>query len=197
MQANRKITRPGFTLIEVMVVLSILALITILAYSFFGNVYTEAVNKQHAVKMFRQLQAINDGYLEYVNRHGVRPTITNNTQSAEFKNQLVTEGILRQVPIPDVAWLTSDTCSIESSPGGTDGWVVNYSSYGGTAEVEFYSYIYCVSDPVCKAFNNLYTNLGSNIGDYHHNVEDTGGDICASNTGAYGGNLVLGIAELN
>ncbi len=50
----------AFTLIEVMVVLSILALIAILAYNFFGSTMKEATVSQAATKIYNDLRVISD-----------------------------------------------------------------------------------------------------------------------------------------
>lgn len=89
----------GFTLIEVMVVLSVLAIIAILAYNFFGDVYKTAVKEAQVTKIINDLNTISDAFEEYERRTGT-------TLVAEFNFKTSTgvlgdTGILKAAPILD------------------------------------------------------------------------------------------------
>lgn len=81
----------GFTLIEVMVVLSILALIAVLAYSFFGSSMREAKLSQAATKMYNDFRVINDAVERYEMETGSWPADV---------AALVSAGYLKAVPQP-------------------------------------------------------------------------------------------------
>lgn len=82
----------GFTLIEVMVVLSILAIIAILAYNFFGSTMKEAKDSQAATKLYNDMRTIADGLDLYVNKNGAYPPDRGD------ESLLVSTGILKSLP---------------------------------------------------------------------------------------------------
>lgn len=60
----------AFTLIEVMVVLSILAIIAILAYNFFGSTMKDASLTTEVVKVHNGLRVLADAHQEYIRKNG-------------------------------------------------------------------------------------------------------------------------------
>lgn len=83
--------KKAFTLIEVMVVLSILAIIAILAYNFFGGTMKDANSKQAITKIYNDLRVIDDAVSKY--------EIDNGTLPPDL-NTLVTSGIIKAIPQP-------------------------------------------------------------------------------------------------
>lgn len=87
--------KKGFTLIEVMVVLSILAIIAILAYNFFGGTMKEAQLSQKVTKVMRDMQVISDAWEQW--------SMDNGNYTSEPSNAwvtLVSDGYLRSWPTP-------------------------------------------------------------------------------------------------
>lgn len=79
----------AFTLIEVMVVLTILALIAILAYNFFGNVARDAKLSANATRLHQILRTTSDALELYHKDYGALP--------ADVQD-LVPAGYLKEVP---------------------------------------------------------------------------------------------------
>lgn len=129
----------GFTLIEVMVVLSILALIAILAYNFFGSTMKEAQIKQKTTQIFNDLRVVSDACELFYNKTGSWPTDVDG-------NDLVNAGIIKAMP-SDI-WL-----NIGEDKGGPttdpDLFVAHWSSDQ-------------VMPDVCKAFNAAYSQTIGN-----------------------------------
>jgi len=100
----------GFTLIEVLVVLSILAIVAVLAYNFFGSSMKEAKLTQATSKIYNDLRVLSDAAQVYEVKHG-----TLNTDLAG----LVADGIIKAAPTPDPA--------VMAIPGGN----YEYSYFAG------------------------------------------------------------------
>jgi prepilin-type N-terminal cleavage/methylation domain-containing protein len=88
----------AFTLIEVMVVLSILTIIAILAYNFFGSTMKEAAEKQKSVEIYRALNVLADGFDLYYAKNGTETT---------FWPDLLTDGIIKSNPSITVGAVTT------------------------------------------------------------------------------------------
>lgn len=159
----------AFTLIEVMVVLSILALIAILAYNFFGGTMKEAKLKRDATVIYEGLRAVTDASELYY--------IKNSAWPANL-NDLVSGGFLKSVPP-----------LVDSS---IDSWPViqTASDWGGptnAADIGIYYYRGLPSggDLTCRKFNEMFTSLGGGVPpttaapDRTHSVYcgDDGGDV--------------------
>lgn len=90
----------AFTLIEVMVVLSILALIAILAYNFFGNTMKEATIKQAATQYNRAFSTISTALEVYtLDNGGTFPT--SKASGSALAGVLVTGGYIKAMPVVD------------------------------------------------------------------------------------------------
>lgn len=96
----------GFTLIEVMVVLSILAIIAILAYNFFGNTMKEARLKQQVTKYLNDMRILTDAQEMHFLKFGDYTTEEGNEPTGAG-SELVADGILKAVPTPAAAVTTS------------------------------------------------------------------------------------------
>lgn len=102
-------TKKAFTLIEVMVVLSILAIIAILAYNFFGGTMKEASLKQATTKLYNDMRTMDDAISKY--------EIDNGTLPADL-DALVTAGILKAIPTPPTqCWDGSGGFTYSFDPG--------------------------------------------------------------------------------
>lgn len=188
----------AFTLIEVMVVLSILAIIAILAYNFFGSTMREAAIKQQATNLRKQIQTMENAFLEYVRKTGdIRPS------NPTFDSEVISLGILKEIPKPDLAIKTDpadSACPIANAPGGTRGWTLYYFDfYGGSGE-EVMTHIYCVNDEVCKAYNEMYTTLGATIpakNSFITEMQNAGGSLCEpGSSDPDNNNLVISLIEV-
>lgn len=103
-----KTLRRGFTLIEVMVVLSILAMVAVLAYNFFGSTMKEARLSQAATKLSNDLRLLEDAYLLYEAQNGTKATGNNTT----VKATLVAANVLKSWPVPDASVKGADASSV-------------------------------------------------------------------------------------
>lgn len=90
----------AFTLIEVMVVLSILAIVAILSYNFFGSTMREAEINRITTKYIRDLNLLTDAFEMYYTDHGSYPAI--NTEI----DALVGGGYIKEYPTLDPDWNT-------------------------------------------------------------------------------------------
>lgn len=146
----------AFTLIEVMVVLSILALIAILAYNFFGGVMKEATLKQQVTKVYNDLRILSDATAKYEMDNGSVGAIDTSIGT------LVTAGIIKSLPTTPVAILTS----------GNESEVYDFrEDYDclGPASIQFENNAGCVQDDAfrlryvtdefCKAYNEAYSTF--------------------------------------
>lgn len=82
--------RRAFTLIEVMVVLSILAIIAILTYSFFGSVVKEAKLKHEVAVIEKSLLELQAAYDLYIMKNPNAAVGTGNVESLAFTSELKT-----------------------------------------------------------------------------------------------------------
>lgn len=171
--------RRAFTLIEVMVVLSVLAIIAILAYNFFGGTIKEASLKQMAVQLGKDMATIENTYHEYMRITGSEPDLSSDAARATYKQAVVDLGIVRQWPVPHEDWLNpSGTCASTRSPGGPLGWFLGYTNYAGDATADFAYYMFCLRPDLCAKFNELYTDLGATTNTSHTEAEWHGGRLC-------------------
>lgn len=138
----------AFTLIEVMVVLSVLAIIAILAYNFFGGTMKEASEKQALTKIYRDLTMLMDASELYYTQNGTW---------ANSLTDLVNAGTLKAVPEPPnkaaywtgvgAYWYWSDT---------------PYDDMDGDGDSDDYTItLNRITDELCELFNGAYaTDLG-------------------------------------
>lgn len=98
-------SKNAFTLIEVMVVLSILAIIAILAYNFFGSTIKDARLSQAATKIKNDIFVISSGLEKYYMDGGVEADVENydGSDTPKAAVELVGRNILRTYPKPDTA----------------------------------------------------------------------------------------------
>ena len=139
--------RHAFTLIEVLVVLSILALIAILSYNFFGSTMQDAIMKQTLTKTFNDMRIINDAHDAYYAKHRAKPANI---------SDLVTDGQLKSLPVP--------AAEVVSFCGGTA--VYRFENWGdgdGNGIDDYMVTMDCKpSVDHCLGFNEAYTSLGRN-----------------------------------
>lgn len=90
-----KTPRRGFTLIEVLVVLTVLALVAALAYTLFDQVTQDAKKKQWATKVHNDLRTLAEGYELYRMKNGTLPA------AVEYRGaSLVSAGVLKALIPP-------------------------------------------------------------------------------------------------
>lgn len=144
----------AFTLIEVMVVLSILAIIAILAYNFFGSTMKEATLKKNVTKAYNDMRIISDAMDQYSLDNG--GSYANNAD-------LVGAGYLKAMPVPDCSILDPSYCPYNYSTYRT------YMDFGGPTTGSDVLVVVegGITDEFCKAFNAEYSEgLGATIWDY-------------------------------
>jgi len=147
----------AFTLIEVMVVLSILALIAILAYNFFGGTMKEATLKQQTTKTYNDLRVVVDAMDLYYIKNGAYPGST---------ADLVTDGYLKSLPTGlGTLPISIQKAMYDSTGTATKDDVVRIGGGG-------------ISDDQCKAYNDAYTSLGATIPD-NAGAVGAGATLCA------------------
>lgn len=146
----------GFTLIEVMVVLSILAIIAVLAYNFFGNTVKEAKLKQAATQTYKDMRVLNDAWDEYIRLNGAEFAYNPENTFADT----VDAGIIKALPHPPSA--AAGTGGLQPDYYVYDAW----DNFAGTATQDRVIEMYNVNDAFCAQFNDLYTSLGSTVWDY-------------------------------
>lgn len=158
----------AFTLIEVMVVLSILALIAILAYNYFGSTMKEAKLKHAATKLLSDMQTLEQAYLLYEAQTGTSPP----TGFAPVKTAILDSGILKAWPTPDLSWKGADA--------GEDPDYRAYNNYddfptGAGATNDAAIIARKLTKEVCLKAQELYTDLGgTQAWDYNQaNAEPT------------------------
>lgn len=151
--------KKGFTLIEVMVVLSILAIIAVLAYNFFGGTMKEATLTQNAAKIADDMRVLDDGYAKHYLDASAYP--------ANY-DELVTDGVLKAKPTPPKSSLET-AFAAEVYTLDTTGYTMV-----GTAAKEHVALLKGVTDDVCKEVNNRYSDLGAAILTYANAAAVTG-----------------------
>ena len=132
----------GFTLIEVMVVLSILAIIAILAYNFFGSTMKEATLKQQVTKLYNDLRTFDDAAALYFTKNGSHPANI---------DALVSAGIIKAIPAPpsSLAAIPYDHLATYAKyPDNNDAGDTSESDRAFSLEVGA-----GISDELCSAFN--------------------------------------------
>lgn len=162
--------RRGFTLIEILVVLSLLALVAVLAYGYFGDIYREVRSKQAASKIHRDLTAVSNAINQHLDgRNGIfmaNPAHPAHVAAAVGASRaiLISKGYLKEEPKAKSTW---------AEPGCPTSVAYQYpqdSTYGKTYwnpdnAGSYFSYTHtglrsfllmrCVSDDICKQFNEL------------------------------------------
>lgn len=147
----------GFTLIEVLVVLSILAITAILGYNFLGNAAQEAKTSRDATAIISQAKTISVALEEYQRRFGALPALNSVAAVNDFKQAVLTAGILRSWPSTDPSWRNvGSPCSSSGSPGA-DGWMPLTSSVAG--KTHYVASLSCVSAEICAEINRRLTSI--------------------------------------
>lgn len=163
--------RGAFTLIEVMVVLSVLALTAALAYNLFANTVRDATVMKAAVNLAKDMNEIEFAFHGLIRRNGADPTGNNVILPA------VTAGIIKAPIDPDDTIVKSGCVSAWSaSTGGY--WIHNLVSYAGSPTNDWYTSMQCIPQDVCLKFNEMYSTVGATIPADANNVENQGGRIC-------------------
>lgn len=129
----------AFTLIEVMVVLSILAIIAILAYNFFGSTMKEGKLTQASVQYFEGFRVISDAVEKYYLDTGALPV---NAAA------LVSSGTLKALPTPPTGTYGG---------GSTDfGYIPGYDDMDSVGASDDTIYFDGVNEDVCLEFSKRY-----------------------------------------
>ena len=131
---------------------------------------------------------------------GTQPVFATTEGREAFIDAVIDLGILREFPNPEPDWQDPTTpCAIPDSPRGNRGWMLYYPNYAGTTAPDFGMYLYCVSEPLCRKFNEINTSLGNAIGGNHGDAELYGGRICTAYpyTPPDDSHLIVALGEVN
>jgi prepilin-type N-terminal cleavage/methylation domain-containing protein len=153
-------TKNAFTLIEVMVVLSILAIIAILAYNFFGSTMKEAVRKQRVTKIYNDLRTISNAYAMYEIQNG--PLRTN---FIEGFADVLTAGLLKAVPPTAVPQNGATNLFYYQPEWNFVGPTVAADRIVAYAVDQANTDIGLETNEICKDFNEAYSGQGHIVGD--------------------------------
>lgn len=142
--------KKAFTLIEVMVVLTILALVAVLGYSFFGSVYQQAKTEQLAQQLHKDLGAYATAYEQYLGKYGDYPAGSNSITSGNAP-WILSDGFLRDIHrVPAAA----------TDPAyGAQSYYFSRSIVDGFGKIgypDIVLYANYVKRDVCIAYNKLF-----------------------------------------
>jgi prepilin-type N-terminal cleavage/methylation domain-containing protein len=156
-------TTRAFTLIEVMVVLSILAIIAILAYNFFGSTMKQAAVSSQATQIYRDMLAIDTAYNLAAMKTGAHwevsaPAVTPITNIST----IIDDGGLRVVPTPPQNAYDPDeyfTWGYEYGLLGNNVW-----DFGGPSTAKDLTIaLFGVTRDVCQELNTKYSSVGATM----------------------------------
>lgn len=141
--------RSAFTLIEVMVVLSILAITAVLAYNYFGGTMREASVTQRAARVYNDLRVLSAAMERYaMDNGGAWPP-----RQADGMAALVDGGYLKGALTPDPDTTTAGTDTYDVYP--------DWDDIGGpSAATDDVVEIYGVEPEVCIEFARRYSAVG-------------------------------------
>jgi prepilin-type N-terminal cleavage/methylation domain-containing protein len=172
-QRSKALNRRAFTLIEVMVVLSILAIIAILAYNFFGSTMKSATTTQTAVKVYNDLVAISGAAELYAIDNGALPAGNN----GQVEALILDGGYLKSWPV-------------SPSSGGDYFYANAMDDMDGGAVADDVIYTNNFSDDVCVEFMSRYASglgtLQSAQWDYEGNTDQYPGAVLGKGANVYG-----------
>lgn len=134
-----------------MVVLSVLAIIAILAYNFFGGTMKEARTKWAATKIYNDMRQIEDALALYHNDNGSYPTLTAEPDYNGLQS-LVAGGYLKSVPVQLESTVTY-------ALRGFSGSAVWNADGAGSADYILHTATTNITEDICKAINNTYTSV--------------------------------------
>lgn len=154
-------TKKGFTLIEVMVVLSVLAIIAILAYNFFGSTMKEAVKSKCKTEIINKAHQYEEAIAIYESKYGT--TLPNILTEAAFITYFIDTGILKGL---DVRY-PSEGCYIPGETSYFD-YRVNSLDTGGTAAGDDFIQLNSLPYDICVEIHD--ENAGT-TGGYDWDVE--------------------------
>ncbi len=157
----------GFTLLELLIVIIVLALIAVLLFSFLGNPLQKTSVQSSAVQIADNLRVLDEAWNQYY--------VSKTTEPASI-DAIVTEGILKAKPEPPSA-------AKKSGYSGTFAYTVDTTNYnlGGSTTKDTVILLEGITDDVCKKINHLYAGAGEN--DAIPNAVTTGKSIQCYNDG--------------
>jgi prepilin-type N-terminal cleavage/methylation domain-containing protein len=163
-QNVRAQAQAGFTLLEVIIALTLLALITAIGFNFFGNPMKTATVTNSAVHIIDNLKVIGDGFDKYYIEHTEIPSAWEVTRSDEDEvalNTIIAEGILKARPLPP-------SNAKKSSYTGFYKYLITYDDIvfpsmgiGETADADWTVSLTGVTDDVCREVNKRYLNAAA------------------------------------
>jgi prepilin-type N-terminal cleavage/methylation domain-containing protein len=155
-------TTHAFTLIEVMVVLSILAIIAILAYNFFGSTMKQAAVSSQATQIYRDMLAIDTAYnLAAIKTGSHWETAVQVTPITNIPT-IINDGGLKAVPTPPQGAYDPDEYFI---------WGYEYDLLGNTVfdfggpstAKDLTVALFGVTRDVCLELNTKYSSVGATM----------------------------------
>lgn len=178
----------AFTLIEVMVVLSVLAMVAVLAYNFFGSVIKDAKDTQAAASLANDMKNFEFAYSELVRTNGADPA--NNT----INSAAVAAGIIKAGIKPDRS-IYRPTCASAWSAISSGYWSGAATNYAASPAIDYHVSMECIPESVCKKFNELYTTVGATIPINANDVELQGGRLCYGTSSQAWGYTILQLMD--
>lgn len=142
--------KKGFTLIEVMVVLSIVALVAILSYSFFGDSIREAFEKRNLIALEKQIHSVETAFGRWRMNGGAKGVSSFNDQ---VNDVLVGKYLKQELFIPKEASYTKSFAGNE--------WYLELSSldWDNDGKPDFFAThpLDSIDGDLCVQFNEKYT----------------------------------------
>lgn len=138
----------GFTIVELLITISVLLLMAGLMFSVFGNPLTKASTDTSIGKITNDLRVLDDGINKYINDKTAEPSSL---------AALVSEGQLKALPIApsnakDSAYVGTYAYSIETATNIT-----------GSATNDIAIKLTGVTTAVCQGINEKYSDIGSTV----------------------------------
>lgn len=160
--------RKGFTLIEVLVVLSVLALVAVLAYTMLGGVLAESKAKSAAAQIHKDLREVGDAIATWMNGSGTfwyKDISLSRDVARHFgsnRSKLLDAGLIAADPKPRQEWKDGACPSSMAYQYPSDAsWGYMYLdpdlpssvSANSTTFGAAYLAMRCVTDEICTQFN--------------------------------------------
>lgn len=152
--------KKAFTLIEILVVLSLLALIAILAYNLFGNTMKDAQISRDATLIVKDMQSFSDAFEKYVVDNKAEPAAANLKSHTTMHGSWI-EDYLRQIPQPPASAETTGCDTTYNYALSMRVW--SYPNEATTAN-DVYVTLQCIDDDTCREINGMYApSIGNDI----------------------------------
>ena len=143
---RRGMNQKGFTLVEMLIVIALIALAAVIMFGVLGNSYGDASVKQSATKLGDDMRAVNDASQKYMVDKGSEATALSGAGTA-----LVDSGYMTMIPVAP------------SSAGATPyAWDTStYKGWSNAANNDTVVKSTITSTPICQKINELFAGLAA------------------------------------